>query len=265
MSTKGVGHSVSCDGVRVLGQGRHALVALVVIGGVACSGDEAVIQAPMPGSISVTTETSGFLKDDSYELFVDGESRGTIGANDEMTIAALDPATYEVSLGDVADNCTVESASASVVSEETADVSLAVACAYVQPDAYTLRFQRDRPNLDTGDIADCLFGLCPTGAEWDLYVYYNFYSSEPGPRSVIRQNQSIGVQIAHLPGVVFEDLTEEDLQGATFTSDLVADPFDSGRVILIRTDLGNVYALGNPVEDTGAQTLSFDAALIAVP
>jgi hypothetical protein len=45
----------------------------------------------------------------------------------------------------------------------------------------------------------------------------------------------------------------------------VADPFDSGRVILIRTDTGQVYALGNPVEDAQALTLTFDAALIVQP
>jgi hypothetical protein len=34
-------------------------------------------------------------------------------------------------------------------------------------------------------------------------------------------------------------------------------------VILVRTDLGSVYALGDPVEDESAQTLTFNAALVS--
>ena len=47
-----------------------------------------------------------------------------------MTLAGLDPATYEVELGGVADNCSVESVSVPVVPEETAAVSV---CAAIAP------------------------------------------------------------------------------------------------------------------------------------
>jgi hypothetical protein len=238
------------------------LVALSVIGTVGCGSSDSTVEPPMPGSISLTTETSGFRKDDSYELLVNGESRGTIGANDATTISDLDPATYEVDLGDVADNCVVESVSVPVVSVETADVTLNVVCAFSEPDVYALRFSRDRPNLENGELTDCPFGFCASEEDWDLYVYY---SSQTTPKSVIRQNQTTGVEIAHLPGVTLSELTEADVAAATFTTTLVADPFDAGRVILIRTDLGSVYALGNPVEDTNAQTLTFDAAWIDEP
>ncbi|HSG78988.1 MAG TPA: hypothetical protein VLD62_05350 [Acidimicrobiia bacterium] len=235
----------------------------MVIGSAGCGESDGIVAGPpIPGSISLSTETSGFLKDDSYELLVDGQSQGTIGANDRMTISGLDPATYEVNLGDVASNCTVESVSVSVSPDATTEAALAIACAHSQPDAYSIRFSRGRPDLDTGELTECPFGLCPTEEGWDLYVYYSYATD---PNSVIRQNQTTGVEIAHLPGVSLQDLTEADLQAATFTTNLVGDPFDAGRVILIRTDAGNVYALGNPVEDDTAQTLSFDAALIARP
>lgn len=236
-------------------------MVLIVMGSVAC-GETDSTSPPPPGSILLNIETSGFMKDDAYELLVNGASQGTIGADDEVTIAGLDPATYQVDLDDVAANCVVEGISVPVVAEETADVSLSIVCAHPAPDVYTLRFSRERPNLDSGEITVCPFGLCPSEQEWDLHVYFD---SQSDPHSVIRQNQSTAVEIAHLPGVVFEALTEQDLEGATFTTDLVGDPFDSGRVILIRTELGSVYALGNPVEESVAQTLTFDAALIAGP
>jgi hypothetical protein len=230
------------------------------MGCAACGGsDDDYVGPQVPGSLAVTTATAGFLRDDSYELLVNGTSRGTIAADDLITITGLDPATYEVSLGDVAANCTVQSISVSVAPNQTADAALAVACSYAEPVSYTVRFSRDRPNLDDGQITECSFGICPTNEEWDLWVYNNTSTT---PHSVIRQNQTTGVEIAHLPGVTLDELTEEDVAGATFGTALVADPFDAGRVILIRTDVGSVYALGNPVEDLTALTLTFDAAFL---
>ncbi|MFP3948902.1 MAG: hypothetical protein ACLFWG_09245, partial [Longimicrobiales bacterium] len=173
-----------------------------------------------------------------------------------------DPADYEVELGDVAANCTADPLSVPVVSEETADVSLGVVCAPAEPTTYTVSFSRERPNLDDGEITVCPFGICSTTEEWDLYVYN---SSQTDPASVIRQNETTGVEVAHVTGVALEDLTEEDFEAATFTTGIVNEGFDSGRTILVRTDLGSVYALGNPVEDATAGTLTFDAALIVEP
>lgn len=233
-------------------------MALIAMGSVAC-GPQSTATPTLPGSIVVTTATSGFMKDTSYELLVNGESKGTIGANDQMTIDALDPATYDVELGDLADNCTVEGDSIELGSGQTADASLNIVCTYGAPTSYTLRFSRERPDLDADTIMVCPFGICSTQDQWDLYVHDN---TSADPQSVIRQNQNTGVEIAHLPGVTLDSLTEADVEGATFTADLVSDPFDADRVILIRTDMGAVYALGNPVEDLTAQTLTFDAVLL---
>lgn len=241
-------------------RGWHAVVALMAISMVAC-GDSS--GPPAPGSILVTTETSGFLKAESYEVVVDGVSAKPIGANDEVTVSGLDPGTYFVDLADVPGNCGADGVLVVVESQKTTDVSLTVGCAYDQPVAYSIQFSRERPDLETGEITVCSFGICPSDAtEWDLWVYND---SKTEPHSVIRQNTTTGVEIAHLPGVTLAQLTEADFQAASFSDALVADPFDSGRVILIRTDLGNVYALGNPVEDLTNLRLAFDAALIAKP
>jgi hypothetical protein len=237
----------------------HAVVALLAIGMVACEDSSG---PPAPGSILVTTETTGFLKAESYEVVVDGVSAKPIGANDEVTVTGLDPGTYYVDLADVPGNCGADGVLVAVESQRTTEVSLTVGCAYDQPVAYSIQFSRERPDLETGAITVCSFGICSTQEAWDLWVYNN---TQTEPRSEIRQNQTAGVQIAHLPGVPMAQLTEADLQAASFTDALVADPFDAGRVILIRTDLGNVYALGNPVEDLTNNRLAFDAALIAKP
>ena len=242
----------------------HALAVLCLAGSLACGEDAPtapVVPPPAaPGTISIATVTTGFMKDDGYEVLVNGESRGTIGANDAVTVAELDPATYAVDLADVAANCTVEGASSiAVESSVTAEITLTVVCAPDAPVELKVLFDRERPDMDTGEIHECLFGLCSTNEGWDMYVYY---SSATNPKSVIRQNQTQGLEIAHLPGVTLADLTEADVAAATFTTDFVADPFDVDRVILLRTDGGALYALGNPVEDVVRLGLTFDYVLI---
>jgi hypothetical protein len=248
------------DAVHARRRGGRAVVALMAMGMIACGEDAS--GPPAPGSILVKTETVGFLKPEGYEVIVAGVGTTTIGANDEVTVSGLDPGSYVVDLAEVPDHCGVEGVTISVESDRTAEVSLTVACAHDDPVEYTIQFSRERPDLDTGAITVCSFGICPTQEAWDLFVHSN---TQTEPRSTIRQNQTIGVQIAHLPGVTLEGLTEADFEAATFTTDLIADPFDAGRVILIRTDLGDVYALGNPVEDLTSSRLTFDAALIAKP
>ena len=240
-------------------------VALVAMTASGC--DESTVAPPveqevLPGAITVTTETSGFMKDDGYELMVDGASTGAIGPNEQITIADLDPATYELTLGDVADNCTVEAVSVDVSPEQTAETTLSVVCAPGEGTEYTIQFGRERPNLDDGMVLVCPFSMCSDNTAWDIYVHNN---TQTDPHAVIRQNQTLEIEIAHLPGVTLDVLTEEDVAGAVFTTDLIADPFDAERVILIRTDAGGVYALGNPVEDGTALTLTFDAVLVANP
>jgi hypothetical protein len=244
----------------------NALAVLMAMGIVAC-GDSNSDGDPLgpsePGSILVMSGTSGFLKPQAFQVLVDGASEGTIEANGQVTISGLEPGDYQVALGEVPENCAVEGVTVSVESGGTAGVTLNVECGYAEPVSYTIQAGRERPDLDAGEIITCPFSICSSPDDWDLFVNRN---TQTEPESVIRQNQTNGVEIAHLPGVTLAGLTEEDFAGAEFTTELVADPFDADRVILIRTDLGNVFALGNPVEVAGATfTLTFDAALIAQP
>lgn len=250
----------------------YALAALMAMGIVACGGsDGGPVGPPEPGSLLVMTGTSGFLKPSGYEVLVDGASRGAIEANGQVTISGLEPGSYQVALEEVPDNCTAaEDVTATVASGETAQVSLDVTCGPAEPVTYTLQASRQRADLDARDpeaITVCPFGICSTTEDWDVWVHRSTQTEPDEPEAVIRQNQTNEVEIAHLPGVTLAELTEEDFQGAEFTTELVADRFDAGRVILIRTDLGNVFALGNPVEDSagGTWTLTFDAVLIAEP
>jgi len=236
---------------------------LSAFGIAACGDNDSQIVGPeIPGSIDLTIVTSGFLKDDSYELIVNGEPMGTIAASVQMTLSELEPATYEFELGDVAENCTTEATSVVVASNETAAVTIAVACLPSAPSAMVVRASRDRPDLDTGDVIVCTFGICPSDDAWDFFVQFD---SQSDPQAIVRQNTTIGVEIAHVAGVTLADLTDADYEGATFMTELVDDAFDAQSVVLIRTDAGRVYALGNPVEQTLTLQLTCDVVLIDAP
>lgn len=245
---------------RTRARGRHVLTALFLTGLVACGdGGGTATEPELPGSIALTVVTTGFLQDDGYELFLDGTSRGMIAAETSMTLSGLDAGSHELSLGDVADNCTVADASVSVASGGTALVEMVVDCASGAASNYTIRASRDRPNLDDGSLVSCSFGLCPSDTDWDLYVSFNTSST---PQSVIKQNQVAVLEIAHVVGVSLANLTADDYESATFTTDLMDRAFSSGSTVLIRSTDGNVYALGNPIENTLLLTLTFDAVLI---
>lgn len=238
-----------------------AVLALTMTAFGACSGSDGPVDTtPLPGSLQIATVTSGFLKDDGYDLVVNGTNRGAIGADDQVTLTDLEPGTYQVSLDGVADNCSVDGGSVSVVAEQTATLELAVTCQAGEPAPMTIRASRDRPDLDTGVLVQCNFGLCPSDAEWDLYVEFNAQSQ---PQSIVRQNTVAGLEIAHVVGVPLAELTEEAVNGAVFTAELEDRAFSSGSTILLRTTSGAVFALGNPTEDTLLLTTTFDALLIA--
>ena len=244
--------------------GSRTAALLLTLAVVACGeSTEEVFGPPLPGSLVLATETSGFLQDDSYELFVNGESQGMIGANAEMTLAELDPATYEVTLGDVADNCVAGSTTLSVevTSEQTAAASVTVVCAPPPPTTMTIRESRDRPDMDTGTMEVCTFGVCDSNDAWDFYADFN---SQTDPQASIVPNAGIGAEVAHLTGVTLATLTEADYEGASFSSEVGSGPFAAGDVVLVRTDKGAVFALGNPVEKTLTLELTFDAVQIVL-
>lgn len=246
--------------LRGLRRGGHALVALTLFGSLACGddGEGGVTGPPEPGAITVSTQTTGFNKDDGYELFVNGESHGTVGANEEVTLAEVDAGTYELTLGDVAGNCTAEATSVTVVEAQTATATVAIVCAAPDPTPYSIRASRDRPDLEAGTLVECSFGICPSDDAWDIWAEFD---SQSDPQAIIRQNQVNGAELAFV-GVVLSELTEEHVTGATFSADLTDTPFDPSYVVLVRTSTGNVYALGNPVENTLMLTLTFDAVLL---
>ena len=118
--------------------------------------------------------------------------------------------------------------------------------------SYTLQYETDWLDLDTGTIESCDI-VC--GSPYDLKIAYNALSAV---HAVVLHNEFSGGMIAHLPGRAFSGVQLADTAGAGFTADIVADPFDAGRTILYVSDAGHVYKLGNLVELASESSVRFD-------
>ena len=82
------------------------LVAMVSMAAAGC-GDDDEPTPPSTGSIGVTTVSTGDAIDDGYQITVDGENAGTIGANSQVVVTDVTPGDRDVGLTDVEFNCTV--------------------------------------------------------------------------------------------------------------------------------------------------------------
>jgi hypothetical protein len=102
---------------------------------------------PDAGAIAVTTTTSGeSLDSDGYTISVDGGTAQAIGANSTVIITGLGEGDHNVSLGDIATNCSLgglaNPMTVSVVAEETIDVAFTVTCTTPAEAIRRLRMER---------------------------------------------------------------------------------------------------------------------------
>jgi hypothetical protein len=91
---------------------------------------------------------------------------------------------------------------------------------------------------------------------WTFVIAYN-PDPEADIHSRVYQNQAAGVEIAHLAGKDFDSITNDDVVGAPWTPELVDEPFDSSRVVLLRQD-SRIFKLGNPVEDESSVAFDYE-------
>ncbi|MBA3760328.1 MAG: DUF1929 domain-containing protein [Gemmatimonadales bacterium] len=133
-------------------------LALSVVA-VYCGGGEDIIVPPPPGTLEITTSTSGPEPDaDGYSVQIDGGGSQGIGAAATLSIPDFPPGNHTVELAGMASNCTISSPNPQgvrVTAGETATVSFAVACGATtgglsitaatsgpspDPDGYTISF-----------------------------------------------------------------------------------------------------------------------------
>ena len=121
---------------------RTAALRLLLIGAgtmaaVSCGDDQS--PGPTEGAILVGARTTGTDFDvNGYLISVNSGQGEEIGNLDTIYVTALEPGDYVVSLGGMAENCTVppddNPQTANVVPGDTVDVLFDVTCEVIDPD-----------------------------------------------------------------------------------------------------------------------------------
>ncbi len=109
-------------------------------------------------------------------------------------------------------------------------------------------------DLEADAIIDPGYDSCPAGADFTVSVAIIEGSV------VLVQNLADGVQIAHLRNRTFDSVGPGDIASAGWTTELILEPFDGTRAILLQTAEGNVFKVGNAEAVTSG--VAFDAALL---
>ncbi|ASP34232.1 VCBS domain-containing protein [Labrenzia sp. VG12] len=105
-------------------------------------------------------------------------------------------------------------------------------------------------DLETGEVKTPDFPGMPEIPGSDFTFAYNGNTPPEGVNAVLFQNQTPEnpVEIAFLDEIALGSLTQADVDGAVYTTQLVDLPFEADDTILLRTADGNVFAIGNTAE-----------------
>jgi hypothetical protein len=219
-------------------------VSLLLILCLACGGSADLGGPGTPGSIHVTTATSGASPDpDGYRLQLDNGSAAPVGLDADTTLSGLTPGAHTLSLTDVAGNCTVDGQgqrTAQVQSGSTAEVEFTIDCSGPPSSANA-----------------CVLPQVTNAAEWSAAIAGNIGrfgdtiwvkgGSYPG-ESVIQADDKVfracpGERVTLGNVVVFGD-------GVTLWGFEVAGPPSSGKIGIDTYGIGSKL-INNVVHDAG--------------
>jgi hypothetical protein len=128
-------------------------------------------------------------------------------------------------------------------------------CGSPAPATVTVEFESDYFDLETGTILKGMFpGGMPQDPSWDFSVAYN---AQKSVHSVIFQNQGEGALIAHLHQTTFEEIGACEIVDLQMTNQLIDEPFDDTRVVILKTATGQQFKLGNAQEDQMGVTFQY--------
>lgn len=116
----------------------------------------------------------------------------------------------------------------------------------------TLEFEAQGLDLDTGAVVDAGPVAEPTGA--DLIIAYN---ADAVPHSVAVP-AGAGVEILYLDNTPFANVTAASISGLAFTPKSTGLPLELNDTVVIRTDAGTLFKVGNAVEEGTSVTISYE-------
>jgi hypothetical protein len=117
----------------------------------------------------------------------------------------------------------------------------------------TLEAETDVLDLETQTVAENdVLSLDSDTA--DMRLAYNADRSNP---FVVFQNQMTGILIAFADGAAFGSVDLVMAQGLTYTEGVIDTPLDSNDTVVLETQGGSLFKIGNPV-DNGDGTVTLE-------
>ena len=118
----------------------------------------------------------------------------------------------------------------------------------------TLDFETQGLDLDTGTVVEVTSGKVVEANQADFFIAYN---ADVVPHAVLIPATE-HAEMAFLSDVAFPDVTVDSISGLTFTAAIVDEPLGENDTVILRTDTGTVFKLGNAVEGETSVTVSYE-------
>ena len=116
----------------------------------------------------------------------------------------------------------------------------------------TLAFEAEALDLDTGTVIDT--ALVDEADGTDIRIAYNALRLDA---AVVVPGATEGVELAFVKGVPFGSVTTDSLAGLVFSPYGVDEPFSPFDTVVVRTDTGAVFKLGNASESDTEVTFDY--------
>ena len=116
----------------------------------------------------------------------------------------------------------------------------------------TLAFETEGLDLDTGTVEASDIPGTTNGT--DIRVAYNALRS---PGAVVVPGNTQGIELAFVSGVAFDGVTAASVTDLTFSTEPVDAPFSANDTVVVRTDTGVLFKLGNASESDNSVTFNY--------
>lgn len=121
-------------------------------------------------------------------------------------------------------------------------------------DSATVEFETQALDLDTGTITEQAPDLLNNVEGADVFIGYH---ADRTPHAVVMRAGD-GVALALLSGINYDSVTAADAYGLSFSEEAIDQAFEAADTVVVKTDMGATFKLGNAFEDDAGVTFSYE-------
>ena len=121
-------------------------------------------------------------------------------------------------------------------------------------DSATLEFETHALDLDTGTITEQFIDLVDGTEGADVRIGYH---ADRIPHAVL-MTAGEGVTLAVVSNAIYDSITAADVSGLSFSAEVIDQPLEASDTVVVKTDTGATFKLGNAVEDDAGVTFSYE-------